>query len=274
MRASLWALMAAGLAGCSCGEDRPCGVTDGRYLAYTPDAGASPWPVWVHLHGGGGSAETFADNDALREAAASRGYLLVLPEAVGGTWRLQLYTEEQWAQVPWSDDEFTTLGRDDQDYIAEVLDDVSAGWEVDPDRVLVSGFSIGGSMTWDLVCLQGERFAAAAPIAGGFWDPLPARCPGEPVPMLHSHGTADETVPLGGRAFTEDIGQGNIADGWAVLTERAGCEAGTETVTDAPLTCSVGVGCDVDMRMCLHDGGHTPPSGWATRSLDWFEALE
>ena len=43
---------------------------------------------------------------------------------------------------------------------------------IDPDRIMVTGFSAGGMMTWELACRRGNLFAAYAPIAGTFWNPF------------------------------------------------------------------------------------------------------
>jgi len=48
-----------------------------------------------------------------------------------------------------------------------LLDHVSAKYPVDKDRIYITGLSMGGFGTWDLISLYPERFAAAAPICGG-----------------------------------------------------------------------------------------------------------
>jgi len=50
--------------------------------------------------------------------------------------------------------------------LLELLDSVQARYAADPDQVFVSGLSMGGSGTWDLVARAPERFAAAMPICG------------------------------------------------------------------------------------------------------------
>ena len=76
--------------------------------------------------------------------------------------------------------------------------DMLQRWPVDTKRLLVSGFSIGGTMAWDLACYRGGDYTAFAPVSGAFWDPLPERCT-TPVNLLHTHGTADDVVPMGGQ---------------------------------------------------------------------------
>ncbi len=48
----------------------------------------------------------------------------------------------------------------------EALDDVKKHYSVDPNRVLLRGFSMGGASVWHLAAHSGSQFAAAAPGAG------------------------------------------------------------------------------------------------------------
>jgi predicted peptidase len=48
-----------------------------------------------------------------------------------------------------------------------LLDEVSGRYKVDPQRVYLTGLSMGGYGTWSLALAHPERFAAAAPICGG-----------------------------------------------------------------------------------------------------------
>ena len=66
------------------------------------------------------------------------------------------------------------------------MNDVSSRWPIDRERVLVTGFSSGGSMAWLVACYMGEEFAAYVPVAGALRRPVPSQtCPGGPVAMLH-----------------------------------------------------------------------------------------
>ena len=47
-----------------------------------------------------------------------------------------------------------------------LLDDLEAKYAIDPQRVCVTGLSMGGSGTWSLVAAAPQRFAAAVPICG------------------------------------------------------------------------------------------------------------
>ncbi len=50
--------------------------------------------------------------------------------------------------------------------ISRMLDDAKTRFRIDPDRVYVSGLSLGGTGTWAMAMASPEKFAAAAPICG------------------------------------------------------------------------------------------------------------
>jgi predicted peptidase len=69
---------------------------------------------------------------------------------------------------------------------------------VDPNRVYLSGMSLGGAGTWHLAVERPERFAAIAPVCGYHtWpegDASPV-CAIRHVPVWAFHGEEDEVVP-------------------------------------------------------------------------------
>jgi lysophospholipase L1-like esterase len=65
---------------------------------------------------------------------------------------------------------------------------------VDTDRLYVTGISMGGYGTWDLITRFPDRFAAAVPICGG-GDPAKAAAIAK-VPVWAIHGEADPLVKV------------------------------------------------------------------------------
>ena len=65
---------------------------------------------------------------------------------------------------------------------------------IDPDRVYISGSSMGGFGTWELIMRRPDLFAAAAPVCGGGDDTKAALVAKLPIWMFH--GEKDESVKV------------------------------------------------------------------------------
>jgi polyhydroxybutyrate depolymerase len=142
---------------------------------------------------------------------------------------------------------------------------------------MASGFSQGASMAWYLACRMPSRFAAFAPIAGAFWEPLPQDCVAPRPNMVHVHGTNDTTVPLAGRSPRPGYRQADLFASLAILAP-GGCTAAWATEiraspSPAQLTCRLAAGCSGTARLelCVHPGGHVADAAWVERA--WHVAV-
>jgi predicted peptidase len=72
-----------------------------------------------------------------------------------------------------------------------VADEMNA----DPNRITITGLSMGGFGTWEMICAYPDLFAAAGPICGGG---VPWRLLGLThfPPIRTFHGDADDAVPI------------------------------------------------------------------------------
>ncbi len=75
-----------------------------------------------------------------------------------------------------------------------LLKDIIKRYNVDVDRIYLTGLSMGGYGTWSLAIRNPNVFAAIAPICGG-GDPKKV-CAIKDVPAWVFHGAKDEIVPL------------------------------------------------------------------------------
>lgn len=269
MRGLLLILLAlcAPLSAVACGRDSDCPVADGSYRIALPE-GWTGGPALLHLHGWGASSASVMGNGGFLGPILARGYAVIAP--LGLRW--------QGGDGPrdWSVADGTPPRRDEAAFFGAVLADAATRHGVAEDRVLMTGFSRGGSMVWDIACRRPGLAPAYAPIAGGFWKPLPEACAG-PARLFHTHGFADSVVPLEGRRIpieSPEITQGDIHAGLALLRGAAGCPpnaAGHEigaVLWQKRWACEAGA-----LTLALHAGGHVVPKGWAAAALDWFEAL-
>ena len=243
----------------ACAAATGCRVESGSYrVVLPPQAGAGRRVgAILYFHGYQGSAEEVIADAGLVAVAWRLGVALIAPDGAGRSWSFPGSPAKQ---------------RDEFAFVGQVLDDAVARFPVDPGRILVSGFSQGGSMVWYLACRMPRRFAGFAPIAGAFWEPLPESCESPRPPLIHVHGTSDTTVPLAGRALRQGYKQGDVFKSLAILAPN-GCTAGwaeAARATPAPedLTCRVATACGNKARLelCLHGGGHIADAAWVERA--------
>jgi len=105
--------------------------------------------------------------------------------------------EYRWVESYWGDANYSCDAVPESEplkAVVKVLNNVKNNYSVDEDRFYVSGMSMGGFGTWDLLARHSDMFAAAVPICGG-GDPSRANILKE-IPIRTFHGTADNIVPL------------------------------------------------------------------------------
>jgi len=254
----------------ACGTaDAACEVALGGYhIALPKSASSGPIPVVLHFHGAGGTGSGVIRNNGMIKPILERGYAVIAPNGLGREGRRGGF----WSFIPGR-----PIRRDELAFTHQVLDDAVERFELDRSRVLLTGFSIGGSLTWYLACQAPNDFAAYAPVAGGFWRPHPTDC-GGPIKMLHTHGWRDSTVPLEGRPIRGgEIHQGDIFQGLRLWRAENGCTGGRPDRFNVKgrfwrrtwTTCDPGTA----LQMAIHDGAHGVPKGWSTIALDWFESV-
>ncbi|MSU89447.1 polyhydroxybutyrate depolymerase [Rhodobacteraceae bacterium 2CG4] len=239
----------------ACGRATDCQTPSGSYRIALPDG--APEGVVLFFHGYRGTAAAAVRPGGLAEGPLAEGLAFVAPQGLGGSWAFGGAPRD---------------GRDEMAFLDEVLADLDARFDLPMDRIMVTGFSIGGTMAWEAACYRGAAFAGFAPIAGAYWRPQPDSCPSPPPVLLHIHGTADRTVPMQGRPIGPNAHQGDVRESIAQWTEQAGCGAPVRR-TDAVFSCERWSDCEEGViQLCLHDGGHSIRAEWLLRG--WNELAE
>ena len=241
----------------------PCQMPDGQYRAVPPPGwdGKRALPVLLFVHGWQSTAETTGADDDVSGPAGRQGFLLLAPDGINKRWAFR---------------GSPAGGRDDLGFLQAVLTDAGQHYLVDRRLVVAAGFSIGGSMVWDLACHAAAGITAFLPISGGFWEPLPAACDAGPVNLRQTHGTADTTFPLAGRQAGRSMRQGDVRQGFALFQAQDGCPAAPDAVLgEADLTCSVWRSCRSgrQVQFCLHAGGHMIFGPQLEAGLIWARGL-
>lgn len=75
-----------------------------------------------------------------------------------------------------------------------LIDEIEETYRIDPDRIYVTGLSMGGYATWRLATEQPARFAAIVPVCGGGTEG--EICVIRSLPVWAFHGAKDPVVPL------------------------------------------------------------------------------
>lgn len=258
---------------CGIGENE-CELPMGKYNIELPERenAEKKIPAMIYLHGAGGNGQRSLKNREMVETFLSRGYAVIAPSALkrpgsrfGPLWSFHPKREKQ---------------RDEMSFMKAVMDDAAVRFSLDRNAMLMTGFSIGGSMTWYLACEDPKVVKAFAPVAGSFWRPHDAGtdCAG-PVKLLHTHGWRDGTVPLEGRVLGNGrIEQGDVFYGLQILRKVNGCDNYKADRYDTAgqfwkrwwINCTEGSA----LQFNLFDGGHGVPKGWAEEAIDWFESLD
>lgn len=250
------AFVIAALPARACGPDSECTVATGDYRIRLP-AGGAPHPgAIVYLHEYRGSPEQVMAYDDLTRVATRLGVALIAPRGIDGRWAFPRA--------------FAAEGRDEVGFVRSVVDDAVTRFGLDRSRILISGFSVGGSMTWYVACKEGRAYMGYAPVAGAFWEPYPEGC-ATPLPFIrHVHGRADTVVPLAGRQLSR-ARQGDTFRSFALLRESARCEpAAVAPDPRFEFSCASQSCGGASQTLCLHPGGHFVDPRWIEEA--WREA--
>lgn len=154
----------------------PQKVTDAPlpYLLYNPSTTENA-PLILFLHGSG-----------------ERGSDLERVATVGLPHLLEGLPEPAFVVAPQCPEE--TRWTDRLEGLEAVLDSLTDRYPVDPNRIYLTGLSLGGQGAWFLAAHAPERFAAAVPICGRSNPEAAERLKGLPIRVFH--GADDSVVPL------------------------------------------------------------------------------
>lgn len=160
-----------------------------NYLLYVPAAydGTEEWPLVLNLHGGFNDRFVQMWNSRMNLVADTAQFLVAYPEG---------HLQED-GRV-WNTQEQPTLP-DDVAYLSRLIDTLTANYAINPARIYSSGFSMGGEMSYLLGCNIPDQVAAIASVSGTTLTDNDWTCTaGQPLPLLHMHGTADIVAPIEG----------------------------------------------------------------------------
>jgi predicted peptidase len=163
-----------------------------KYRILEPAQSTEPLPVVLFLHGAG---ERGDDNSkqlvhgvsqfVSEEAQSKHPCYVIAPQCPTG---------RRWVEVDWSADQHD-LPENSSDSLAlsvVIVRDLIEQKKADPNRIYITGLSMGGYGTWDAIARYPDLFAAAVPICGG-GDPKTAPR-FKQLPVWCFHGGRDAVV--------------------------------------------------------------------------------
>jgi polyhydroxybutyrate depolymerase len=170
------------------------------YLVYVPAdcRDQKNLPLVVMLHGMGGTAAAAVNEMGWSTKADEEGFIVVYPNAS----RPDPTRPPSLSRNPqaWNDGS----GRfhageqnvDDVAFVQTLINQSIEDYEIDPERVLVTGFSNGASMAFRVGAEVSDRVTAIAPNAGTCWiEPIELS---RGVSLCYMTGTADTLNPMEG----------------------------------------------------------------------------
>ncbi len=130
----------------------PHNSQDLGYWLYTPENPSANMPLIVYLHGGSGKGE---DLDRLIDVDGFPKWL----------YDGSLGTPSAYILIPQLPSDLTGWSDAGSSVIA-LMDEIIAAYEIDPDRISLTGHSMGGTGTFALAQAYPDRFARIAPCSG------------------------------------------------------------------------------------------------------------
>ena len=178
-----------------------------NYILFVPASydPSTPAPLVFSFHGYSSNAALNMNYTGFTAIADTAGFILVHPD---GT--LDGSGTPHWNVGGW------TVGSqiDDVGFTEAMIDEISASYNINANRVYSCGMSNGGYMSFKLACELSDRIAAIASVTGSMTPQISNSCsPSHPTPILQLHGTADPTVPYNGSP-TWTLAIDDVIDYW------------------------------------------------------------
>ncbi len=161
----------------------PAGTTPYRLFVPRDQVAGKRYPLVLFLHGSG---ERGTDNAApiKRQAAGSMVFISAANQATNPCFMLV----PQCAHGTWTDAVM-------RQHIAGIIAELRTSYAIDAERIIITGYSLGGGGTWDQLAQNPTLYAAAVPIAG--WG-MGNFASFSSVPLWTFHAADDPTVKVAG----------------------------------------------------------------------------
>ena len=153
---------------------------EAKYVVFVPKDydGKKEYPVILFLHGSGetgtdGKKQVGTGLGKAIEKMPDFGFIAVFPQSQLRSWQ---------------------AGKPDADRALAILEAEMKTYKADPNRVYLTGLSMGGYGTWSLAAKYPDKWAAIVPVCGGGNPADAAKI--KDIPCWDFHGDADTAVKV------------------------------------------------------------------------------
>lgn len=234
-----------------------------EYLLYVPRSynRTRPTPLVISMHGGAMWPVQQKDLSQWNSVADTHGFIVAYPSGLSRR-----------GPRAWRAGGGPGQNRDVR-FISELIDTLSARYNIDRARIYANGLSNGGGMAFVLSCTLSDRIAAVGVVAPAIFLPWSACTDHRAVPMIAFHGTADPATPYnGGTSWVASERFPSIPRWTANWARRNRCApTPVDSAVTADVTRRAYTNCADDAAVVLYTvrgGGHTWPGG--TPLPEWF----
>lgn len=234
-----------------------------EYLVYVPRSHdrSKATPLVISMHGAAMWPAAQMQVSQWNRVADRHGFIVVYPSGTG------LARHKAWRA---GDDSSLR----DVRFIADLINTLSADFNIDAERIYADGLSNGAGMAFRVSCELSDRIAAAGMVASAVFLSWEGCAAPRPVPTIVVHGTADRfTGYHGGKSWVAPNKEFPAIPSWtAARAQRNGCQGSpADTVVAKDVTRTVYSGCADNAAVelyTIHEGGHTWPGG--EPMAEWF----
>lgn len=162
-------------------------VDNRRVYVYAPNNIQANRPLLISMHGRGQDVNYQKEHAQWELVADTANFVVAYPQGNNNSWDIS--------------------GSSDLKYLVNVIKKVSEEYQIDETRVYLSGFSMGGMMTYHAMNNISDYFAAFAPVSGYLFGSTTPNPSIRPLPLMHTHGTSDDVVNYNGVTSVIDAWQ-------------------------------------------------------------------
>ena len=158
--------------------------TNRSYNVYAPNNLGENRPLLIFCHGYNQDANWMQNSEFKNETVSMEAvcdtakFVVVFPNGIDKSWDIS--------------------GNRDINFVKAIIEKMVTQYKIDRNRVYLGGFSMGGMFTYHAMNKIPDLIAAFAPVSGYPMGGATAGANVRPIPILHIHGTGDETCSFSG----------------------------------------------------------------------------